>query len=239
MRRPGCPGGSSRVRSRVSVPTAGQCALGVTEPTAVGLPTTGTFGESAGGTSYNLSKGNWNLEPPPTGTQIDQAETYLTCTGGAALPGGDITLTCSITSCTQEGDDDDYSCNLMGSCQVQLTPSSADAASMVPVVDASVANHDAGTSRDGGSRSALAATPPPARSAARIALFAFAVFFAFRVSWRRIEILLHLGGDGRGPPSRRRGTCSRRRAASRSRPSPLPSPSPRRRALEALRARSA
>ena len=145
----GCPGGSAGYIT-VSVPTAGQCALSVTEPTAVGLPTTGTFGESAGGTSSDLSKGNWNLEPPPTGTQIDQAETYLTCTGGAALPGGDITLTCSITSCTQEGDDDDYSCNLMGSCQVQLAPSSADAASMVPVVDASVANHDAGTSRDGG-----------------------------------------------------------------------------------------
>ncbi len=144
----GCGGSSGTVE--ISVPTAGQCTVTVVEPTAVGLPTTGTFNETAGATGYVLAKGGWTLEPPPTGMMQETGGSSLQCTAGAPTAAGDISLTCNITTCSQTGDDDEYTCSITGMCDMQLSPAPASSPITVTGVDAAAPAMDAG--HDGGTK---------------------------------------------------------------------------------------
>ena len=125
----------------VTVGSANSCAIGVVEPTAVALPSVGSFNASAGATLFELSKGNWNLDDPSIG--IMNVGTFLDCAGSAANAAGDIELTCEENVCAV-GDSDDVECNTGGTCVAHLTPTTADAGSRVPPLDASTRDTSSG-----------------------------------------------------------------------------------------------
>jgi hypothetical protein len=129
----------------VSVSSAGSCAVNVEEATAVGLPVGGSF--SAASTTYDLTKGSWNLAPTNGGSDyMMQGGTYLDCTGTAATAAGDITLTCQKNSC-MIGDTDDVVCSTGGSCTAHLSPTSSDAGITADVSDASMSISDGAASQ--------------------------------------------------------------------------------------------
>jgi len=118
----------------ISVGTANDCTINVVEPTAVQLPTVGSFNDLASQTGYQLAKGNWNLQDPTMQGNVVAGNSYQ-CTGRAATASGDITLDCIITSCVQGADD--IQCNTAGTCNVHLTPAALDAGTgPSPVMDA-------------------------------------------------------------------------------------------------------
>jgi hypothetical protein len=106
----------------VTLGMAGSCALGVIEPTGVGLPTVGTFNDLASQTDFQLAKGNWNLDDPSVGTM--NVGTFLNCTSGTASSTGEINFTCEENVCAV-GDTDDVECNTGGTCTAHLTPTQA------------------------------------------------------------------------------------------------------------------
>ncbi len=110
--------------------------MNVDEATAVGLPVGGSF--SATSSTYDLTKGSWNLAPTSGGSEyMMQGGTYLDCTGTAATAEGDITLVCQKNVC-EIGDSDDVVCSTGGSCTAHLAKAAPDAGITVDIPDASV-----------------------------------------------------------------------------------------------------
>jgi hypothetical protein len=124
---PDCSGSGAMT---VSVPMAGSCSISVIEPSTIPLPTSGTFNDSAGATGYDLTKGNWTLEPPPTAMM--QQMSSLNCLAGAADTQGNIPLTCNVEMCEVVGDDDEPTCTYGGTCDTELIPFVGDAAVLNP-----------------------------------------------------------------------------------------------------------
>ena len=118
----------------VSIGSADSCVLSVSEPTAVALPTVGSFNDLGGDTGFKLAKGNWSLSDPSQGDM--NVGTFLNCTSGAATATGEITLTCEENVCAPS-DTDDVQCQTGGTCTAHLKPTTAP-----------VATPDAGASPD-------------------------------------------------------------------------------------------
>jgi hypothetical protein len=129
---------------RVTLSTAGSCALTVDEQTIVGLPSVGSFNDLSSATGYDLAKGNWNLDDPSQG--IMNIGTFLSCTGGVANSAGLINLTCEQEVCAV-GDSDDVQCSTGVSCSAHLAPISAAEGEAALNPDAGAAPVDATTGK--------------------------------------------------------------------------------------------
>jgi len=120
----------------VSIGSADSCTISVSEPTAVALPTVGSFSDLGNTTGYDLTKGNWNLNDPSAGSM--NVGIFLDCTSGVATASGEITLTCEENVCSV-GDTDDVQCATGSTCTAHLKPTTAPVATPdagAPTVDA-------------------------------------------------------------------------------------------------------
>jgi hypothetical protein len=116
----------------VSVANADSCAIGVLEPTSVGLPTVGAFSDLASQTGYDLDKGNWNLNDPSEG--IMNVGTFLSCTSGTAKVAGHFDLNCEQEVCSVG--EDEVTCMTGVPCTAHLAETTADAGAVVVPQDA-------------------------------------------------------------------------------------------------------
>jgi hypothetical protein len=102
----------------------GYCALTLTTvcPDQAGceplLPINGTFTGDASQTNYSITQGNWTLDGMTPDPQADPSSTL--CTAYAGTHGNEVTVDCTINSCTSSGEDTGFTCTT-NSCVMHLT----------------------------------------------------------------------------------------------------------------------